>query len=99
MDEIISMQSIVKVAKEGFSCSLEREVAILNQASSMYYGLDPVGAYVWSLMRQPTSVIELRNAMLKKYEVDRHRCERELLDLLQALHGEGLVEVQKPECQ
>lgn len=91
------MQSVVKVAKEGFSCSIDREVAILNGTNSTYYGLDPVGAYVWSLMRQPTSVIELRNAMLKKYEVDEQRCERELLDLLQALHGEGLVEVQKTE--
>lgn len=99
MDEIISMQSVVKIAKEGLCRSIDREVAILNRANSTYYGLDPVGAYVWSLMQQPTSVTELRNAVLKKYEVDEQRCERELLDLLQIMHGEGLVEVQRTESQ
>ena len=97
MDEIISMQSVVKVSKEGLGRSMDREVVILNLQNSTYYGLDPVGAYVWSLMQRATSVRELRDAMLKKYEVDEQRCERELLDLLQTMHSEGLIEVQRAQ--
>jgi hypothetical protein len=99
MDEVISMQSIVKVKKEGLWRSIDREIAILNLQNSIYYGLDPVGAYVWSLMQRPTSVRELRDAMLEKYEVDEQRCERELLDLLRMLRSEGLVEVQSAGFQ
>ncbi len=94
MNEIISMWSVVKVTKEGLCRSIDREMAILNLQNGTYYGLDPVGAYIWSLMQQPTSVRELRDAMLEKYEVDEQRCERELLDLLQRMRSEGLVEVQ-----
>jgi hypothetical protein len=94
MDEIISMQSVVKVTKQGLCRSIDREMAILNLQNSTYYGLNPVGAFIWSLMQRPTSVRELRDAMLKKYEVDEQRCERELLDLLQAMCSEGLVQVQ-----
>jgi Coenzyme PQQ synthesis protein D (PqqD) len=93
MDEIISMLSVVKITKQGLCRSLDREMAILNLQNSTYYGLDPVGAFIWSLMQRHTSVRELRDAMLKKYEVDEQRCERELLDLLQRMRSEGLVEV------
>jgi len=97
MVEIISMQSVVKASKEGLGRSVDTEVVILDLQNSTYYGLDPVGAYVWSLMQRPTSVRELRDAMLKKYAVDEQRCERELLDLLQTMHSEGLIEVQRAQ--
>jgi Coenzyme PQQ synthesis protein D (PqqD) len=93
MDEIISMLSVVKITKQGLCRSLDREMAILNVQNGTYYGLDPVGVFIWSLMQRPTSVRELRDAMLRKYDVDEQRCERELLDLLQRMRSEGLVEV------
>ncbi|HEY6129237.1 MAG TPA: PqqD family protein [Candidatus Acidoferrum sp.] len=93
MSEIISLHSVVVVAKHGLSRAVEEEVAILNLKNSTYYGLDRVGAYVWELMQQPTSVAEIRRAMLEKYEIDESRCERELLELLQQLRSEGLIEV------
>ena|SRR6266536_522936 len=97
MDETISMQSIVKAKRDRLWRPLDKEIAILNLQNSTYYGLNAVGAFVWSLIQRPTSVLELRDAMLEKYEVDEPRCERELLDLLQTLLSEGLVEVQSAE--
>src|SRR5580692_1776440 len=97
MDEIICMQSVVKVSKERLGRSMDRELVILNLQNSTYYGLNSVGAFVWSLMQRATSVKELRDAMLKKYEVDEQRCERDLLDLLKTMHSEGLIEVQRGE--
>jgi hypothetical protein len=99
MDGIISLQSVVKAKREGIWRPLDKEMAILNLQNSTYYGLDPVGAFVWSLMQRPTTVRELRDAILKKYDVEEQRCERELLDLLHTLHSEGLVEVQDAEFQ
>src|SRR6266403_2088539 len=97
MDNTISMQSVVQAKREGLSRPLDQGTAILNLGNSTYYGLDPVGTYVWSLMQRPTSVRELRDAMLEKYEVDEQRCERELLDLLQMMRREGLVEFQSTD--
>jgi hypothetical protein len=99
MDGIISLQSVVKAKREGIWRPLDKEMAILNLQNSTYYGLDPVGAFVWSLMQRPTTVRELRDAILEKYDVEEQRCERELLDLLHTLHSEGLVEVQDAEFQ
>jgi Coenzyme PQQ synthesis protein D (PqqD) len=89
----LSVHSIVKAAPDQVSCPLGEESAILNLKNSVYYGLDPVGARIWNLLQQPRSVGELRDALLAEYEVDADRCERDLLDLLEKMRGEGLIQV------
>jgi hypothetical protein len=59
----------------------------------MYYGLDAVGARVWSLIQQPRTVQSVREALLSEYDVEPDRCERDLLALLNQFLAEGLIEV------
>jgi len=61
--------------------------------NSVYYGMNPVGARVWDLLKQPKSVTELRNALLDEYDVDETRCGDDLLALLETMRSEGLIEV------
>jgi hypothetical protein len=93
MDESLRTSSIVVVAKEQVSCPLGEESAILNLKNSVYYGLDPIGARVWTLLQQPRSVGELRDTLLSEYEVEAGRCEQDLLSLLETMRSEGLIEV------
>jgi Coenzyme PQQ synthesis protein D (PqqD) len=93
MNSALSIHSIVTAAPEQVSCPLGDESAILNLKNTVYYGLDPVGARVWSLLQQPRSVRELRDALLEQYEVEAERCERDLLELLEKMRGEGLIQV------
>jgi hypothetical protein len=93
MDESIRASSIVVVTKEQVSCPLGEESAILNLKNSVYYGLDPVGARVWTLLQKPRSVGELRDTLLSEYEVEAGRCEQDLLALLESMRREGLIEV------
>jgi hypothetical protein len=85
--------STVVVAKEQVSCDLGGEAAILNLKSGVYYGLDPVGARIWNLIQEPKSLNEIREILLKEYDVEPDRCDRDLLALLQKLASEGLIEV------
>ena len=93
MDAPLCVQSVVIAASEQISCPLGEESAILNLRNSVYYGLDPVGAHVWKLLREPKSVGELRDALLDEYDVEAGRCEQDLLELLEKMRGEGLIEV------
>ena len=93
MTSSLSANSIVVMASEQISCPLGEESAILNLKNSMYYGLDPVGARVWSLLQQPRSVGEVRDALLSEYEVERGRCEADLFALLEKMLSEGLIEI------
>lgn len=96
MDASLSVHSIVVVASEQVSCPLGEESAILNLKNSVYYGMNPVGTRVWNLLKQPRSVEELRNTLLREYDVDAELCERDLLELLGRMQREGLIEVKDP---
>lgn len=92
-DAVLSASSIVVATSGQVSCPLGEEAAILNIKSSKYYGLDSVGARVWTLIQQPRSVGELRDTIVKEYDVEADRCEQDLLEFLGKMRSEGLIEV------
>jgi hypothetical protein len=90
---MVGPRTIVVVSKDTVSCSLGNEVAILHMGSGVYYGLDSVGARVWSLLEKPHSVQELCAAVAAEYDVEPSRCEADLLALLVRMRTEGLIEI------
>ena len=91
---MVSGSSTVVAAKDQVSSDLGGEVAILDLKAGVYYGLDTVGARIWSLIQEPRTVNEIRDILLEEYEVEPERCERDLLVLLQRLADERLIEVE-----
>jgi hypothetical protein len=89
----ILRQSTVVVSKDQVSCDLSGESAILNLKAGVYYGLDEVGTRVWNLIQEPRRVSDLWDAILEEYEVEPHRCETDIMALLQDLLENGLIEV------
>jgi hypothetical protein len=61
--------------------------------NSVYYGVNPVGATVWNLLKEAKTVGQIRDAILNEYEVDALRCEKDLFALLEEMRSEGLIEV------
>ncbi len=94
MDAPLSLHTVVVVSAEQVSCPLGEEAAILNLKNSVYYGMNPVGARIWELLKQPKRVSELRDLLLDEYEVEPERCSQDLLALLQKMREEGLIEVE-----
>jgi hypothetical protein len=97
MDAAISLDTVVAASKDQASCSLEDEVAIVHLKAGVYYGLDPVGARIWELLRTPRSVRAVLEVLLAEYEVDAARCENDLVTLLQTMAEAGLVEISDGE--
>jgi hypothetical protein len=93
MDAPLSLHTVVVASADQVSCPLGEEAAILSLKNSVYYGMNPVGARVWELLKQPKSVSELRDVLLDEYEVDQERCAQDLLALLHRMRDEGLIEV------
>jgi hypothetical protein len=93
MNAAISDRSVVMAAKDQVSCDLAGEAAILSIKNGVYYGLDPVGARIWSLVQEPRAVAEIRNTIIGEYDVEPERCARDLFGLLEKLLAEGLIEV------
>lgn len=93
MDAPLSLKTTVMASSQQISCPLGDESAILNMKNNVYYGVNPVGASVWNLLKEPKTVAEIRDAIAEEYDVDRERCESDLIALLEHMRSEGLVEV------
>jgi hypothetical protein len=95
--DAITLDSVIVASPDQVSCALEDEVAIVHVKEGVYYGLDPVGARIWELIRTPQRVRSIRDALLAEYQVEAERCESDLLQLLQDLRAAGLVAVSDGE--
>ncbi len=93
MKKTLSVSSSVVAANDQVSSDLGGEVAILHLKAGVYYGLETVGARIWSLIQKPRPVKEIRDILVSEYEVEPDRCESDLIALLQSLADEGLIEV------
>jgi coenzyme PQQ synthesis protein D (PqqD) len=89
----ISTSSIVAASKDQVSSDLAGETVLLSMQSAMYYGLDQVGSRIWELVREPIRVSDLRDAIMREYDVEPERCEADVLAFLRELAANGLIEV------
>ena len=90
---MITLDSVLKLPEEVIFQELDSEAVLLNLRSGVYYGLNNVGARIWSLIQQPRTVAEIRDTILQEYEVEPERSEPDVIALLQKLAGEGLIEI------
>ncbi len=90
---VISTTSVVAAAKDQVCSDLAGEAVILSLQTGMYYGLDQVAALIWELLRAPTSVAAIRDAIVEQYDVEPEACERDVLTFLRQLAEQGLIEI------
>lgn len=69
------------------------EVVILDPATSRYYSLDGVGAFVWGRCEGTVALAELRDAVVERYEVEPDVALVDLKALLREMSAVGLIEV------
>lgn len=93
----VTPASVVVAGDHQVSANLGEEVLVLSLASGKYHRLEGVAARIWSLIREPLPVGEVRNAIVAQYDVDADRCQSDLLELLEDLRERGLVEVLEGE--
>ena len=92
----IGLSTMVKQTKDQVSCSLNDEVALLNLKTSLYFGIDEVGACVWQTLTEPKPVAELCRQILDRFDVEKAQCEADLLEFLTQLEHAGLIEIVAP---
>ena len=79
--------------KEILSAEVENEVVLMSIDKGTYYGLNPVGARVWSLLGKPVPVHEMCEKIVEEFEVTLEQCQEEVLGLLKDLQEQGLIRI------
>lgn len=89
----LSSQSIVVASQAQVSSNLQEESVILDVQSGTYYGLNDVGASIWAIIQEPTTVASIQSAIISEYDVTPEACNQDVLDLLHQLMEIGLVRI------
>jgi len=91
----LSGSSTVVAGQQQVSCDMNGDVVILSLKDGVYYELESVGARVWKLIQNGTTINEVRDIISEEYDVERERCEDDLQELFQDMAAKGLIEVKE----
>lgn len=94
----LSQESVVVAAPGLAAASLgPEEVVILDSEGGQYYGLTDAGAQVWQSLQAPRKVAEIVEIIASDYEVDRARCQADILALLDEMAERRLIQIQESQ--
>lgn len=88
----LSADTRVTPATRQVAAQIGGEYAILNLVSGMYHGLEEVGARIWEMISEGTTVGDLEERLVREYDVDPDVLHRDLDALLGGLLDRGLIE-------
>ena len=89
----IGPDTVVAQIEELVSSDLDGETVMMSVENGKYYGMDAIGSRVWALIKQPRSVAELCDILLTEFNVDRERCEKDVLIFLNKLAEDKLIRI------
>lgn len=81
----------VRRNEDAATSDLGDEVVVLEPEEGRYFGLQEVGALVWKILEDGSTVAEIEAAILKEYGVSKERCHEDLQELLTELSSRGLI--------
>lgn len=79
---------------EMIETEVDGELVALHVDKGTCYGFNSTATRIWAMIEQPKRVSELKEELLREFDVDPSTCEAQLKDLLDELEADGLVEIQ-----
>ena len=92
-DEQILANNRFVAIKDHLYTDLKEEGVILSLKNGKYYGVNSVGACIWTAIQNPVTFQEIQSAVMREYDVDQDICREEVFSFLKKMEEEDLVEI------
>ncbi len=92
----IGIATRVRPAKDALFRQLGDEAVLLSLESGSYFGLNEVGARIWTLISRGDELAAVLAALQTEYEAPVERLQADLLGIVEELVGSGLLVVAEP---
>ncbi len=89
MDE----DKVVHRTGEMIETEVDGELVALHIDNGTCYGFNSTATRIWAMIEQPRRVSELRDELMREFDVDEATCQAQLNELLDELAADGLVEL------
>jgi len=90
-----SLNDSVKIDDQVVFRELEGEMVLLNLETGIYFGLDPIGTRIWTLLRERESLQQVFEVLLQEYDVPEPVLKADLLRLAREFSSHGLARVRR----
>ncbi len=70
---------------------LDNELVMMDADEGRYFSLNPTTSRIWEMLAEPTPVSHICDQLMDVYDVDRERCEAQVLKVVSDMHHQGLV--------
>jgi hypothetical protein len=80
-----------KISDHAIANSVGEEMVVLHLVNGTYFGLDPVGALLWTSLAQGEPPRHACAAILARYDIDRETVENDLRQFLGELAEGDLI--------
>ena len=87
----ITLDTVVRIHEDAVFRELGGEAVLLQLATGMYFGLDPVGTRLWQLLEQHQTLRTTAAAAAREFEAEIGVLERDLVALVAELEAKQLV--------
>lgn len=88
---MLKLSTKLKRSDEVIASKMDDEVVMMSVEQGMYFGLDPIAADIWDVLESKKTVKEIIEAMVKKYDVDKATCKKDVLQFLRQMQKNNLV--------
>lgn len=90
---IIPFDKGVHVPDDVLRSDLSGESVLLNLKTETYFGLDETGTRMWEVLAGTVSIQAAFDVLKDEYDVEPHRLQKDLEELVDKLVGHGLLEL------
>lgn len=80
-------------SRDAATATVDGEAIVLNVASGVYFGLNPVATRIWHLIGDGAAEDSIVRILLAEYEVEEPRLRADVVATLRQLESDGLVDV------
>jgi hypothetical protein len=89
----VGEDKMVRRIGEMIETEVDGELVALHIDNGTCYGFNGTATRIWAMIEQPKRFSELKEELLREFEVDPDLCEAQLSELLNELAADGLVEI------
>ncbi len=90
---MLTTDSIIIRSEQIVQTSVGEEIVALDGDKGEYYGADGVAADVMQMLDEKIAISAIIDRLLEKYEVERAKCETEVMEFLSDLLEKDVIKI------
>ncbi|MCP4960587.1 MAG: PqqD family protein [Actinomycetia bacterium] len=92
----VSLDTVIRRSTEILHSDLGDQAVMMDLDAGAYYGLNAVGARIWTLADEPVALTKVVDRLLEEFEVERDECESAVAEFVADMIERKVVEVMEP---